>query len=120
MSPQGRAGARLVRAYVITDGRAYAARNHFDVITLISLSASRLNRGSLNPEQRQILDLLTARGALSVAEIGALLSLPVSVVRILLADLMEAGHITPRRRITDTVAPDRSLLEAVLAGLERL
>ncbi|MEW2467949.1 DUF742 domain-containing protein [Streptomyces sp. NPDC046994] len=121
MSPAGRGGDRLVRTYVVTGGRSHASRNHFDLITLIALSdvAAHLSRGHLNPEQTAILSVL-AHSAQSVAEISAYLGQPVSVVRILLADLMESGHITTRQRITDAAHIDRSLLEAVLAGLQRL
>ncbi|WEH37874.1 DUF742 domain-containing protein (plasmid) [Streptomyces sp. AM 4-1-1] len=112
---------RLVRAYVVTGGRAAPSRNHFDHITLISLSASagHLSRAPLNPEHLSILRVL-AGGAQAVAELGALLRLPVSVTRVLLADLMEWGHITTQRRMTDTTTVDRALLEEVLAGLRRI
>ncbi|MEU8544795.1 DUF742 domain-containing protein [Streptomyces sp. NPDC048717] len=120
MSPQGR-GDRLVRTYVVTGGRATPSRNTLDHITLISLSAScaLLGPAPLNPEHRLILGLL-AGSSQSVAELGAALRLPVSVMRILLADLLESGHTTTRQRITDTAEPDRQLLEDVLAGLQQL
>ncbi|MFI1408913.1 DUF742 domain-containing protein [Streptomyces sp. NPDC020707] len=106
---------------MVTSGRSYASRNHFDVISLITLSdsASHLGRATLNPEQLAICDKL-ASSAQSVAELSAALRLPVSVLRILLADLMTSGHITSRQRITDSADPDRQLLEDVLAGLRRL
>ncbi|MET7287046.1 DUF742 domain-containing protein [Streptomyces sp. NPDC005573] len=122
MSPAGHGDDRLVRTYVITGGRSYASRNTFDHITLITLSSSAgsLTRTQLNPEQLRILEAL-AEGSQSVAELGALLALPVSVLRILLADLMETGHITTRQRITAPApAKTRELLEDVLAGLQRL
>lgn len=123
MTAPRQGGDRLIRTYVVTGGRCSASRNHFDVITLISLTSSvpYHSRSQLNEEQNTILDHL-AHGAQSVVELGALLRLPVSVVRILLADLMESGHITTGRRITDAPddAPDRATLEAVLAGLHRL
>lgn len=112
---------RLVRTYVVTGGRSEPSRNHFDHITLISLSASasHLSRAHLNPEHLSILRVLTG-GAQAVAELGALLRLPVSVTRVLLADLMEMGHITTQRRMTDTTTLDRALLEEVLVGLRRI
>ncbi|GGP96947.1 hypothetical protein GCM10010249_14110 [Streptomyces roseolilacinus] len=110
-----------MRAYVVTSGRWSPSRNTLDHITLISLTASaaHLRHTHLNPEQRSILAAL-AGGAQSVAELAALLSLPVSVARILLADLLESGHIITQQRITQTATPDRTLLEAVLAGLQQL
>ncbi|WP_073227116.1 DUF742 domain-containing protein [Streptomyces sp. NBRC 110465] len=112
---------RLVRTYVVTGGRSVPSRNTFDHITLISLSASagHLSRAHLNPEHLSILRVL-AGGAQAVAELGALLRLPVSVTRVLLADLMELGHITTQRRMTDTTTLDRALLEEVLAGLRKI
>ncbi|MEU7331755.1 DUF742 domain-containing protein [Streptomyces parvus] len=118
MSRAGLGGDGLVRAYVITGGRASASRNHFDLITLISITDARPSRAQLNPEQAATLNLLDTKGARSVAEISAALPLAVSLLRILLADLMESGHITVGKRILDTPVADRALLEAVLAGLQ--
>jgi hypothetical protein len=122
MSAARYGGDRLVRTYVVTGGRSHASRNHFDHITLVSLSeaAGHLGTARLTPEHVEILETL-ARGAQSVAELAALLRLPLSVVRILLADLMDSGHITTGRRITESPEHDRrTLLEDVLAGLRRL
>ncbi|MFG2440562.1 DUF742 domain-containing protein [Streptomyces sp. NPDC048508] len=106
---------------MVTGGRSAPSRNHFDHITLISLSSSsaHLSRTGLTPEHRRAMELL-ASSAHSVAELAALLKLPLSVLRILLADLMELGHISTQRRITETSGLDTKLLEDVLAGLQRL
>ncbi len=121
MSQARQGGDRLVRTYVVTSGRSRASRNHFDHITLVTLtdSAAHLGRAQLNPEHVAILEQL-AHSAQSVAELGAFLRLPVSVLRILLADLMASGHITTRQRITDVATCDRKLLEDVLAGLRKI
>jgi hypothetical protein len=56
-----------------------------------------------------------------VAEVSALLGLPLGVVRVLLADMVETGLIEVLRNPTDEDGlPDRLLLERVLAGLRRL
>ncbi|MGX1239020.1 hypothetical protein RKD46_000124 [Streptomyces pseudovenezuelae] len=124
MAARPRRDDPLVRAYVITGGRSAPSRNVFDQITLITLSSSvpYLSRSDLNDEQNKILGHL-AHGAQSVIELGALLQLPLAVIRVLLSDLMEFGHITASgRRITDApqAGPDQETLEAVLAGLRRL
>lgn len=121
MSAGRRGGDPLVRTYVITEGRSHASRNIFNHVTLITLArdASQLNRSRLTPEKDAILNRL-AHSAQSVAELAAHLRLPISVLRILLADLMESGHIVTRQRITDATAPDHKLLEDVLAGLRNL
>lgn len=113
----------LVRPYVVTGGRSAPSRNHFDQVTLVVAGQSGLPTGHLGPEHRRVLRLCQP-GALSVAELSAHLGLPLSVLRILLADLMEGGHITTRasRAATPPLAQrlDRTLLEAVLAGLRAL
>ncbi|MEU6214380.1 MULTISPECIES: DUF742 domain-containing protein [unclassified Streptomyces] len=122
MNPARQTGDdRLVRTYVVTGGRSAPSRNTFDHITLVSLSASagRVSRAHCNPEHLSILRALNG-GAQSVAELAAILRLPVSVTRVLLADLMESGHITTERRMTETTDLNRALLEDVLAGLRRI
>ena len=116
---RGRRDASLVRQYVLTGGRTEPTRNHFEHLTLVMLTPSSMLRTCLSPEQCQVLDLCLP-GALSVAEIGAHLGLPTSVLRILLADLMDSGHITSRVPIPAAVRHERSLLERVLSGLRNL
>jgi hypothetical protein len=57
-----------------------------------------------------------------VAELAALLDLPVSVVVIMLSDLLEAGLITarPPRPVSPRVPGDLDLLQKVRDGLGRL
>ncbi|WP_329456010.1 DUF742 domain-containing protein [Streptomyces sp. NBC_01497] len=109
----------LVRPYVVTGGRSAPSRNTFDQVTLVKILHQDLSRANLTPEQLAVLELCTP-GALSVAEIGSHLRLPLSVLRIVLADLMETGHITTRSTILKAQRADRELLEAVLAGLQAL
>jgi hypothetical protein len=57
----------------------------------------------------------------SVAEVAALLGLPLGVARVLLADMIDAGLVNVHRNNFGLDnAPDLSLLERVLAGLHRL
>lgn len=120
-------GSRVVRPYLVVRGRSAPSRNTFDFVTLISCAdpGRHLSRDGLTPEHEAVLDLVS-RSAHSVAEISAHLrlqqmpvELPLSVLRILLADLMEAGHITTSRPFTEGTALDPKLLEDVLAGLKR-
>lgn len=71
------------------------------------------------PEMRAILEL--CRQMRSVAEVAALLRMPLGVVRVLLSDLADQGKVrvygTGREA---TGRPDRALLERVLSGLRRL
>ncbi|MBQ0983961.1 DUF742 domain-containing protein [Streptomyces sp. F63] len=72
------------------------------------------------PEMRAIVEL--CRKMRSVAEISALLHIPLGVVRVLLSDLADQGKIRVygNGAGTDTGRPDRALLERVLSGLRRL
>ncbi|PWE06698.1 RarC protein [Streptomyces sp. BSE7F] len=57
---------------------------------------------------------------LSVAELSAYLSLPFSVVTVLITELLTAELVQARSSIVRKALPDRSLLEAVMHGLQRL
>ncbi|MFI9229444.1 DUF742 domain-containing protein [Streptomyces rimosus] len=70
------------------------------------------------PEMRAIVEL--CRRMRSVAEISALLKMPLGVVRVLLSDLADQGKIRVYGTGHGTGRPDRALLERVLGGLRRL
>ncbi|MCM2576070.1 DUF742 domain-containing protein [Streptomyces meridianus] len=70
------------------------------------------------PEMRAIVEL--CRRMRSVAEISALLKMPLGVVRVLLSDLADQGKIRVYGTGHDTGQPNRALLERVLSGLRRL
>ncbi|MER5599820.1 DUF742 domain-containing protein [Streptomyces adustus] len=85
----------------------------------LSLGAGPLS-ARVMPEMLAIVEL--CRRMRTVAEIAALLSMPLGVVRVLLSDLADQGKI----RVYGTGTghgvgrPDRALLERVLSGLRRL
>ncbi|MCX5248901.1 DUF742 domain-containing protein [Streptomyces sp. NBC_00201] len=72
------------------------------------------------PEMLAIVEL--CRRMRTVAEIAALLNMPLGVVRVLLSDLADQGRIRVYGTGTGhgTGRPDRALLERVLSGLRRL
>jgi hypothetical protein len=70
------------------------------------------------PEMRAIVEL--CRRMRSVAEISALLRMPLGVVRVLLSDLADQGRIRVYGTGHGPGSPDRALLERVLGGLRRL
>ncbi|MBM9503867.1 DUF742 domain-containing protein [Actinacidiphila acididurans] len=114
-SPSG-----LVRPYTMTGGRT-RPRYQLAIEALVSTTADpeRL-RGQL-PEHQRI--CLLCREIKSVAEISALLTIPLGVVRILVADLAEAGLVAIHQPGGDESAggqPDVTLLERVLSGLRKL
>lgn len=70
------------------------------------------------PEMRAIVEL--CRRMRTVAEISALLRMPLGVVRVLLSDLADQGRIRVYGTGHGDGRPDRALLERVLSGLRRL
>ncbi|WP_066955244.1 DUF742 domain-containing protein [Streptomyces lushanensis] len=104
------------RLYVITGGPDGAARAPLDLVTMIV--ARDEPSPTVQPEQAAILRL--CRAPLSVAELSAHLTLPFSVVTALLTELLTAELVESRAPVVRAALPDRSLLEAVMHGLQRL
>ncbi|GGX09917.1 DUF742 domain-containing protein [Streptomyces lomondensis] len=103
------------RMYVVAgpDGE----RAELDLVTLIVARAVD-PPPSATPEQAALLRLCAA--PLSVAELSAYLGLPFSAMGVLLTDLLTAELVHARSPIVRQAVPDRSLLEAVMNGLQRL
>ena len=70
------------------------------------------------PEYQAICAL--CRQVRSVAEISALLRIPLGVARILVADMAEEGLVALHQPQLDAGKPDLNLLERVLSGLRKL
>ncbi len=107
------------RLYTVTGGRSRAPRHVFDVVTLIVACGEP--RPGMQSEHARILRMCQPPTA--VVEVAAELRLPVSVVRILLGDLLEAGLITarhPRFLPVPARSPDLDTLKQVLHGLRQL
>ncbi|NVI90398.1 DUF742 domain-containing protein [Actinomadura sp. BRA 177] len=105
----------LVRPHVVTGGRAHPTRNVFDLVTLV-IATGDLPRTGLSPEKLRIVSLCRG-GALSVVEISGHLGLPVGVVKVLLSDLVDSGHLTTRAAAPAAQQPKARLLQEVLDGL---
>jgi hypothetical protein len=114
-----RDGAAAVRPYAWTRGRT---RSGFDLAieTLISTSArGREQMMLLQVEHRAVAELCSQTR--SVAEVAALMSLPLGVARVLLGDLAGLGVVTVHQTASSAGnAPDLALMERVLSGLRRL
>ncbi|MFD2688159.1 DUF742 domain-containing protein [Streptomyces phyllanthi] len=119
-----------VRPYSLTGGRTRFGHVLL-VETFVASSAPaleapderrELTNGSLDtkvmPEMRAIVEL--CRRMRTVAEIAALLRMPLGVVRVLLSDLADQGKIRVYGTGHGPGQPDRALLERVLSGLRRL
>ncbi|WP_435971570.1 DUF742 domain-containing protein [Streptomyces sp. Qhu_M48] len=104
-----------VPLYVVTGGTGSSAEG-FNLVTLI---ASRSEPDpAMQPEQAAILTMCTY--PLSVAEVSAYLSLPFSVVTVLLSQLVENERVEAIAPVPVAAFPERGLLEAVIHGLRKL
>ncbi|WP_443046496.1 DUF742 domain-containing protein [Streptomyces sp. NBC_00247] len=118
----------MVRPYTITRGRTAPERDDFTLITVLTTvhemrdeHGTPLRPGRLQPEHRMILDRCTHPAA--VAEVSADLDLPISVTKILLADLVSQGLLLARAPLSVARASggaDMGMLAAVRDGLRRL
>ncbi|MFH8570803.1 DUF742 domain-containing protein [Streptomyces sp. NPDC017993] len=119
-APTGGAHNPLVRPYAMTGGRT-RPRYQLAIEALVSTTADPSKLQGQLPEHQRICHL--CREIKSVAEISALLSIPLGVARILVADLAEAGLVAIHQPGGDESAggqPDVTLLERVLSGLRKL
>ncbi|WP_055697536.1 DUF742 domain-containing protein [Streptomyces silaceus] len=114
-----------VRPYSLTGGRTRFGHVLLVETFVAALEAPEerleLPKGSLAkvmPEMRAIVEI--CRRMRTVAEIAALLKMPLGVVRVLLSDLADQGKIRVYGTGHGPGQPDRALLERVLSGLRRL
>ncbi|GAY09047.1 DUF742 domain-containing protein [Pseudonocardia sp. N23] len=112
-------GASFVRPYAWTRGRT---RSGLDLAIEALVSTSQQGRsqlGLLQVEHRAIAEL--CEEPRSVAEVAALMSLPLGVARVLLGDMAGLGVVTVHQTASSTgSSPDLALMERVLSGLRRL
>nr|WP_052478229.1 DUF742 domain-containing protein [Kibdelosporangium sp. MJ126-NF4] len=110
----------IVRPYAWTGGRTETACD-LPIEALISTNRATLARigTRMTHDHRSVADLCLA--ARSVAEVAALLSLPLGVARVVLGDMASAGMVTVHRaQNTAGDQPDLTMMERVLAGLRNL
>jgi len=112
--------ASLVRPYTLTAGRT-----HTDVS--LPLEAPVQTQRSAQPNQWPVSDprgriVELCRAGPSVAEISALLDLPLGVARVLIGDLVRSGYLRVRPTLTATSSRDerRELIGRTLRGLRAL
>ncbi|MCW2722672.1 DUF742 domain-containing protein [Pseudonocardia sp.] len=112
-------GASAVRPYTWTRGRTKSGLD-LAIETLVSTSQrGRDQMGLLQVEHRAVAEL--CEQTRSVAEVAALLSLPLGVARVLLGDMAGLGVVTVHQTASSAGnAPDLALMERVLSGLRRL
>ena len=110
------APARFVRPYTITAGRTKAAVDLPMEATLRIQPRDASADADLGVGTLRVLDLCDQR---SVAEVSALASMPIGVVRVLLGDLVQQGIVRVQATITESSSKDEriELIERTLRGL---
>ncbi len=108
-----------VRPYTWTQGRTRPVQD-LSVETLVStMAVGRHVTMNYSAEHTAIAALCA--DVRSVAEVAALLALPLGVARVLLADMIDNGWMHVHHNPAGSgSAPGLSLMERVLAGLQRL
>jgi hypothetical protein len=105
---------RLVRPYLITGGRTHTVST-LEIETLVEVTDLADERcGSLQFEARRVIEL--CQEPVSIAEIAALIAIPLGVARVLVADLAEADLLEIHRTVSPN-GPDIPLLERLLDEL---
>jgi Protein of unknown function (DUF742) len=117
-----REAGRVVRPYALTGGRTDPAGGAvLDLISVVVAAGpppAAAGSRRLSPEHRKLIAL--CQEPMTVADAAADMALPLGVVRVLLADLLQQKLITlqPRRAARPQASPD--LLREVLNGLRSL
>jgi hypothetical protein len=112
------APASFVRAYAWTGGRT-RSHHHFEVETLVTTADPGGVPDAATQWDRAVLDL--CREPRSVAEVAALVAVPLGVAKVLLGDMADRGTIVVHEAATDAgSAPPQALMERVLIGLRQL
>ncbi|MGP7959431.1 DUF742 domain-containing protein [Sanguibacter sp. A247] len=120
-----------VRPYAVTGGRVRSATSDLPLEALVEATPASVNGRGLTPEKREILRH-AATNYVSVAELSALVRLPIGVVRIVISDLADEGFLTVHTSTPVNVhtghgqpgfqnpALSLSVLESVLNGISSL
>ncbi|HLR56221.1 MAG TPA: DUF742 domain-containing protein [Actinomycetales bacterium] len=114
--------AHAVRPYAVTGGRVRSETANFPVEALVEALPNARMRTGLTPERRAIIERC-ANQYLSIAELSAYVQLPVGVVRIVVADLVEENLVRIHGVSSSSdysPATTMSVLESVLNGISSL
>jgi hypothetical protein len=108
----------LVRPYAVTGGRT-EPRSQLEIEAMVTAAHYGVRDLSvLSPECQAILNV--CRDWRSVAEVSAVLQMPLGVARILIADMAAEGLVRVHQPDHAQGGPDVRLLERVLSGLRKL
>lgn len=116
---------RTVRPYAVTGGRVRSANADLPLEALVEVLPGANSAMGLTPEKKAILEH-AASNYISIAELSALIHLPLGVVKILVSDMSESQYIRVHSSSPMDVntgqspALSLSVLESVLNGISAL
>ena len=110
----------VIRPHALTGGRKQPAGGALLDLIAVVVAAARADRDDLmlSPEHRRIIGL--CRSPTTLAIVASAVSLPVGVVRVILADLIPHGQITVMTQRQSDRPTSADLLKEVLLGLRSL
>jgi hypothetical protein len=109
--------SKRIRPYTLTGGRT-RARHHLLVETLISVPRYDPTLSeALMPESKALYE--QARSQMSIAELSAVLTIPLGVVRVLISDLASQGAVLIHPT-AHSYLHDQKVLDRILSGLRKL
>lgn len=113
----------MVRPYTVTRGRTRPSERHaIDLMSRVTALEADVPGAGIDHARTALLELIR-RGPRPVAELAADADLPLTVVRVLLGDLAEAGLIridAPRRLPVTGPAADPGLLREIVKRLREI
>jgi uncharacterized protein DUF742 len=113
------AAPAVVRPYAWTKGRT-TARYRFEIETLLSTTRRYDDQDDSTPSEYHAIANLCQQPR-SIAEVAALLTLPLGVAKVLAGDMAMDGLLSVHDTASvDGESPDLALMERILSGLRRL
>ncbi|MFH5209332.1 DUF742 domain-containing protein [Antrihabitans spumae] len=115
--PGGSGGPNLARPYTLTGGRTRSSIDLPLEAALETTAEASSHQWAPGDLRADIVEL--CKRSPSVAEVSALLSIPIGVARVLLGDLVMSSHLRVHATLTErsTVSERRILIERTLGGL---
>ena len=109
----------VARPYMLTGGRTQPkGQARLDLIDYVVRTSRPADGHPATPERSQLLQL--CRRPITVADLASATAIPLGLVRVLLADLINDGLVTVRAQAPAGPLSDTGLLQKVLDGLHAL
>ncbi|MFE3449718.1 DUF742 domain-containing protein [Nonomuraea sp. NPDC059194] len=111
----------VVRPYAMTRGRTRPSSSSVDLLSVVASTGAPVpSQADLGSQHRRLLEYVSMGRTGPVVEVASETGLPVGVVRVLLADLLDHGLILVRPPVPTAASPTESLLREVINGLRAL